>query len=452
MPQFNRRRERTLNSSSGTITLGTLKRFHPNGTLLETTKITSTRKPYGTHEVTSDNLNIGPPYLSGGPFASIKVGVNHNDIQGFGTYTTRPALRNQDWYEYVGGFVPPNLADTSFVSAYNAAASDDPYKSGLLPSGMDSLGEEAYNKMKPKLEIGGIAVFLAESREIPSMLKQSAKGFHDVWRHMGGDTSSLIMQPKKVADHYLNTQFGWRPFISDLVKFNDVIQNSEAYIKRINAQNGLWIKKNVRLSGSSTSQTTTFTDPLTPGIGPWGFEWEGMCQPTLVGSQLSYGTLEKINYTQRWNWASGSFKYYRPEFDETDPGYSSGWNTLNRHLILHGARINPSVIWKATRWTWLVDWFSNAGALIDRGTAWANDAVVSRYMFLMSRSLTSKIYRSAPRFWNGPRKFEWQSSVESKLREENESPYGFRLGLPLTARQLSILGAIGISRKVPGNR
>lgn len=449
MPQFNRRRERDFTTPTGNRKLGTLiTRMHPSDQLISKVDVVVPFSPYGTREVTLDNKNIGPPYLTGGPFVSIKVEVNHNEPQGFGTYSTRPAARffNSPYYEYTGSWVPPSLADSAYVAAFNAASHVDPYKSGLTPANLDDLGEEAFNKMRPKLEVGGIAVALAESRELPSMLGTSARGFHDIWKRMGGDTKSVVMQPKKVADHYLNTQFGWRPFISDLQKFSDVVQNSSSYIKRISAQNGKWIKKRVRLS-SSASSSGSIVDPITPGIGPWGPQFNNFCQPTVVGSQLSYGTVERISSTDTTNWGSGSWKYYRPEFDESDPGYNSGLSALQRQMMLHGARINPSVIWKATRWTWLIDWFSNAGALIDRGTAWGLDGVVSRYMFLMSHSITSKIYRSNPRFWNGPITMEWQSSVDSKLREEAGSPYSFRLGLPLTARQLSILAAIGLSRR-----
>lgn len=449
MPQFNRRRERELPPPSGERVIGTLiSRWHPSNQLYQTVAIKSPFRSFGMHEVTHDNKNIGPPYYTGGPFLSHKVYVDHNEPQGFGKYTTRMSARtfNSLWYEYTGGWVPPSLSDVAFIAAYHAAGGSGPNGGGYTPADLSDIGEEAFNRMKPKLEIGGISVALAEAREVPKMLATSAHGFHDVWKGMGGDTKSSIMQPKKIADHFLNHQFGWIPFIADLRRFNDVYQNSAAYMDRISKQNGLWIKKKVSLSGSSSSLETV-NDKWTPGIGPGGDIYRNMMDPVMIEGQLSYGSTKRTSKTETSNWASGSWKYYRPEFDRSLPGNDSGWSNLQRQMMLHGARINPSVVWNATRWSWLIDWFSNVGAVIDRGTSYAYDGVVSRYMFLMSHSISSMEYEVQARFWEGARTFTWRNAVDVKFREEAGSPFGFTGGLPLTARQLAILGAIGLSRR-----
>lgn len=460
MPGFLRRREREVPPQRVNLKTGHLiKRIYPNPAIYEEWDVIVPLSQYGLREVTFDSVNQGPPYKSGSDFANLKVDVDHNVIKGVGTYTTNPVYKNEGspWYEYTGGFIGPDLIEMFGVQdSYLLLNVDDPLDSGLITPDVAALGDEAYTKMSPKLSKADASVFLAEIRDVPHMLSGSARGFHDAWRLMGGNgyrssgkislAADLIMKPKKLGDHFINHQFGWVPFLNDLQKFNSTYQDAAKIMGNIRAHNGLWMKRNCHLAGSANETLVSHIE--SPQIGPWGDIYKGFCEvPEVVNGILSYGYSDRILSNETLNWAKGSVQYYRPEFDASLPDYNSGWNDLQRNLIIYGARINPSVVWRATPWTWLVDWHTNVGNTIDRASAWANDGVVWQYLYLMSQAKNVITHSSTVHFVGGDKTLSWRFYTSSKFRQNAGTPFGFTLKGPLSARQLAILAALGISRK-----
>lgn len=455
MPVFHRFRERDTPAPSGSVKCGTLYTYDSAGNEVSKQDYVKSLSPRNTIEKVWDSKNLGPPYLAGGDFGKFSAFVDHNTLKGVGTYRTNPALLSQGvpLYVYKGGFLPPDLVEWFGISGAAvfdnvlSASSADPTTSTLYPSNMAILGEEALRKMSPKLEEAGMSVFLGELRDIPKMLRGTSKGFHDVWKAMGGKGRSHIMQPKGLADHFINHQFGWVPFLSDLRKFNNVYQNSAAYMARISHENGQWTKRRRRLYGTQTS--TLMSQTGVAQVYPWGNQFSAMCNASVVNGQDAYAVTSRFYETIESNWSSGSVKYYRPEFDASLPGYNSGWNVLQRNLILYGARINPSVVWKLTPWSWLVDWHTNVGNTIERATAWANDSVVWQYHFVMSHVQNVFRHSVALNFAQGTQILDWHLVSDVKVREIGGSPFGFNFAGPLSARQAAILAALAISRKRP---
>jgi hypothetical protein len=145
---------------------------------------------------------------------------------------------------------------------------------------------------------------------------------------------------------------------------------------------------------------------------------------------------------------SGSFKYYRPEFDPDLPDYSSAWNAIQRQLTMYGARITPSNIYRATPWTWLIDWFSDFGSVVDRITDWAWDSILCKYLYLMRTDYRRVTLTQVLPFRTGDVVLSFQRETNAKIRRGSDSPYGFGLSWNnLSSRQLAILAALGVSRK-----
>lgn len=451
---FLRRRERGLSTGNTQQECGKMfKRIYPNKTVVEGPEKITQSVPIGTvREITWDSLNPGPPYRSGDNFASVKFSPVPNGIREHGSYTTRPAAQfiGSPVYEYSGGFVRPNYTWNSFTATLGL----NPF-SGSTFASLSSLGPEAFKKLKPRLEKAGLAVALAEARDLPRMLRTTSEGFHDIWKSMGGNpgnmgsAASAMMQPKKVANNFLNHQFGWVPFISDILKFDDVLRNSQKYMAKVSANNNTWVKKTRVHSDTSYDVLLSKEDTIwgsVPGIRPWDFRIESCVQPYLLGGSLRNGSHEQRMISIDHTWFEGSFKYYRHEFDRTIPNYDSAWNEARRMQTLLGARINPSVLYKATPWTWLIDWFSNVGDVIDNATEMANDQLVSRYLYLMCHKTSILRHTVVIPFWDNPISITWDQNIDTKQRERYDNPFGLSLSLPLTARQLAILAALGISR------
>lgn len=392
-----------------------------------------------------DEVHPGPPYLTGGPFLSVKATLPHHTILGKGVYNGNAhQLNANDWayWSYTGGFGDPYFGLTDSIALDEYVNAGKVLTNASLYPTLTPLASEAYNRLRPEIEHGGLGLALAEAREIPRMMKTTAEGFHTMWKSVGGNPSSSYkrMRPKKAADHYLNTQFGWVPFLGDFAKFYDVYLNSGKYIRQLTKDNNTWVRRH-RSDKKIESETVLATTPQRRcNPSDLGVEFGELFHPTTA-SQLILRESTMV-------WYEGSFKYYRPEFDGSKDWYNTSYGDIHRHLTLLGARINPSLIYNATPWTWLVDWFTNVGDTVQRASDSATDSIVSKYMYLMHHKIRELVVKVQlyPRH-SGVVNVEWSRKFDIKRRVSADSPYGFSLSPDaLSGRQLSILGALGLSR------
>lgn len=385
-------------------------------------------------------------FRTGGPFVSIKVRVPAMEWRGGGTYSrVYNGFPNSYRWEYSGYFSNPEINhDGVDPSVYPTGGGSVLVGNTLLPP-TAAWESQAYD-IGPKLEKGSAFNILYEYKDVPGQLRQTAKLFKDIYKEMGGNPTTPLMSPHRVSEDYLNLQFGWLPFISDINRMADMLIFSKQYIDDITSGNNTWIKRKKILSNVESSNR--IYRGYTPGCEPWGSDIELLCDDMLVDGVTCKGTFDVYSEDKTLVWAEGAFKYYRPEFDRSLPYYGSTVAAANRFITMTGARISPSHIWKAIPWSWAVDWFSNVGRIIERGEAQALDSMVTKYLYLMHHKI--RLIRSLHRinFSSGALQLEWVRNIETKQRKSADSPYGFVLGGDLSATQWSILGALGLSRNV----
>lgn len=393
-------------------------------------------------ERTWDVTNPGPPYKSGGFFHNYKARSPWADIQGQGLYKTA-GDGTGGWITqyYEGGFVPSAFG----TGAVNAVDFDNVGLSG--PYGQSfgdpsAMGASAYNKFAPKTSSADAAVFLGEIREVPRMLKTTSKGFHDVWKSMGGSKTSF--GPKHVADHWLNTQFGWLPFINDLRKFYSTYQNAEQKLAQLRRDNGQWVKRSGTFStNASRSDFVSGAAGNTASVWPGALLHFDMFRHDYPGNYNKWGNTDFSTEDYSKVWFEGSFKYYLDTF--SDAGATS-YNEIANTLRLYGLRVSPSLVWELTPWSWLIDWGTNAGDVIDNISSRYLDNTVNKYAFIMCHKRRRAVNASTLYFTSGNVNMVWSQDIETKCRVA-ASPFGFGLTLDdLSMRQLSILAALGISR------
>lgn len=396
-------------------------------------------------EYTTDDKHPGPPFHTGGPFANIKILHPSHKVFGHGSFSSLP---NQ-WGEvltYVGGFCPNIIS--GFLSGIIPNASSNPYFKPLdLLTDNSALRPGVYNALRPRLETAGLGVALAEARDLPRMMRTTAQGFHSIWTGLGGNHRHVSMRPKGAANQFLNAQFGWAPFVKDVHATIDTYISSRRYIDRIKSRNGKWSTRRRTYQDSTVYDATQrvasyAVEPLLPSDF-----YTARPLPDNLGSGYYY--YEVRTQVKKRTWAEGQFTYYRPEFDDSGVNsYDSSVNAVKRQMLLYGLRINPSTIYRATPWTWLIDWFTNVGDVVQRATDWGVDAIVSKYMYLMTHYVIDVSYKQILNLNAGPITIEWSEKLETKQRDEAATPFGFDLKpLDLSDRQIAILAALGISRR-----
>lgn len=406
--------------------------------------------PWSRAQVTMDTIHkrTSKGYRTGDDFSCLSYDwCTPFGVIGSGTFDRADMLGR-----YVGGFHPPigggDFSPPFWVDKFAFANQSIGQMLSSVNNtnhpNMDGLGDKGWKLTKPKLQKADLAVFGAEMRDMPRMLKQTSKRFHDIWRMMGGHftnskavvtTVANRMRPKKVADDFLNQQFGWKPFLGDLLKFNTVVTDYHDIIAKLQHRNDRWVRRRVPLGGGAV--TTHIHNQLGNKCLPM------VLHASYFSSPPSY-TVTQVENTLLS--AVGKFRYYRPEFD-SGPDEISQWNQAMQFITVSGLRPTPSNVYKAIPWTWLIDWFSNVGDYVDHLNDIWIDSVVAEYVFVMKHQITTREFHQDLPFRSMPLALKFIRKIDSKQRLRGHSPYAFDLSWDsLDPRKLAILAALGITR------
>jgi len=360
-----------------------------------------------------DELHAGPPFRSGGPFFHFVKNLPSARKVNVGTYFSLNGS-----YKYVGGFfinyTPPLNWDIAFADRDVSFSAD---------------GATGWNRSKPGRVGADLGQTFGEIRDVPLMLKHTAKGFHDIWKSMGGHKRDF--GPKVVADHWLNTQFGWLPFLNDIRKSIKTYLAFDKQFKQLVENNGQWQRR------GCTVRTELDTEVIAS-------DSQHTAHAPLQSSYFYSNPFQTGHYEVRRvhslkSWFSASFKYYIPDIQSIE---------FKRWYIqqIFGMHVSPSLVWELTPWSWLVDWFSNAGDVISNITSPNYDGLVAQYAYVMGKIEDVYTISSCHNLGTSPINASITYSAKSESREA-ASPFGFGLSGPdLTPRQNSILAALGISR------
>jgi len=397
-----------------------------------------------------------PLYLTGGPFLNVRIdtGLPPQGVVGSGTYYSVDGN-----HRYEGGFMPPN--NNAWGSGWASTPLAFTGSSNALLPDVAPYFDRAWRSAKPKLEMASLYVFLKEIGDTVPMLQTTAKALGikyqsaDFYKtvatdygsqvvHFGSRLSSRDMKPKEIAEHFINHEFGWAPFLGDLKSFFTTYLDASEIIKKISDENGKWVRKSVGVTKdvsdvviSETVLPFNSVSYATPCF-PVGFPSYFFTSPP------SWSITEKTSLSIH---ASGKFRFYRPEFDVTLPDYTSAWNQVMRYVKIYGLEVNPYHVWQATPWTWLVDWVTNIGSYIQRMSDTLEDQVAAAYFYITAHKRVERTLTVKLPFTSGLKTLSFVRSYSSKQRVSADSPYGFRVSWDsLSPERLAILGALGITR------
>lgn len=420
--------------------------------------INGTSTPTGLRrEVTTDETHGAPPYREGGPFFSVKLYYPDFAVPGYsirGKDITQPnsttgAFQPGDVWtrRYEGGcYIAQGFAymSSSLGSKENMDSSED-YDPVVNPNDLDTLGPRGWSKLRPKVERASVAQSVIELREAPRMLQSSVKSASSVWEAMAGrkyrNVADLRKVPKELSQEFLNVQFGWKPLVRDVTAASDVVINFDKYVETTKRNNDRWLKRQWNEEVLESSDLVHNEGGLANSrIAPKG------TSDYFVSWTSNYQVFKE---TFSDVWYEGSFKYYRPEFDA---GLESGYPAVRRArqmLSLLGGNITPTVLYKVTPWTWLVDWFVNVGDNVQRFEDMATGQVAARYMYLMRHTREQYRYYTSSQAYHGQGYVTVEAfrRLEVKCRVQSAGNFHFSLQpTGLSGTQLAILAALGITR------
>lgn len=388
--------------------------------------------PYLTRETCWDEIHKGPPFKEGGPFDKWTSRVGSHQPTG---YCNIESVWGDRVHRYTGAFVcaqPVDFFRTFFTwspgyfenAPINVVGGDSTWGS------VSSYGPTAWKRFQPGKSIADASVFIGELSDLPRMLRSTAKWFNREYILRFGKRPSG--KKKELADAWLNAQFGWIPFISDLRKFYRAYVNMDRWYNQLVRQNGQWIKRKGSMVTSTKAEQVWYSDSQHMSVPDFTFHPLWYIPGVASRSKV-------IRYTDDKVWFEGSFRYYVPNIESVE---------FKRRAIAHlfGLDVNPAVLWELIPFSWLVDWCTNVGDILSSHSSNSLfNNLVARYAYLMGTKSERLEVVSLPAFTWRP-KHVWTLQLERKTRREaNNFGFGLSDG-DLTARQWSILGALGISR------
>jgi len=292
------------------------------------------------------------------------------------------------------------------------------------------LGTTAIARCKPTNNISNLATDLVETytQGLPKLLG------HSLWK----DRANIA---KGAGSEYLNSEFGWKPLVSDVRSAAYAVANSHRLIKSYEDNSGQLVRRRYEFP---IEETHTKEDL---GISD-GVNFQGATTSAMINQSLSRPHLIKETWTYKRTWFSGGFTYHLPI------GFRSrNWlaETYAKTGYLIGTELTPESLWQVTPWTWAANWFSNMGDLISNYSDWATDGLVLRYGYIMEHKWTMVTYSlDRPSRWitkgTDNRVCPVTYFVESKRRDK-ATPFGFGLNWnSFSPRQLAITLALGLTR------
>lgn len=325
-----------------------------------------------------------------------------------------------------GRIYPFHHGNTSFLLTGCPTPSTD--------SELDAYGTTAIARTRPTKPLVAMDQFLGELRDLPKFAV-------DTWKNR---TKGFMALAKGGSKDYLNAQFGWIPFLSDISKFAKTSHSAQKHIDQFLRDSGKTVRRRYGLPGTtSTSLGQTYT-------------WYGapVCQLNLVQSA---GIVQQETVVTSQRWFSGAYRYLVPGYDELFSPETGkidlaklGQQSEQLAHKLYGLRIDPHTLWSLAPWSWAIDWVSNAGDVVDNMSAFSSDHLVLKYGYVMETlSKTERFSVTKPMVLsNGFRASSIQTVSYVTKSRRRATPYGFGLNPgTFSARQWSIIAALGISKK-----
>jgi hypothetical protein len=289
-------------------------------------------------------------------------------------------------------------------------------------------GSQAWHKFKPGQSEASLGVFLGELTDLPRMLKTSAYGFVDAYKAFARRSGKKLT--KQASDHFLNTQFGWMPFVSDLRKMYNLSQHLDQAIKQLRRDNNQWIKR----SGTVDKEETMEVRGPFPGQVSFPILYNKLyVNPSAKGEYTFEDVIRyKVHFTAR-------FKYYIPNIE------SVAWGRKAKRALF-GLNLNPQLIWELTPWSWLVDWVADVGKLLEQFDNGLAENLVAKYAYVANTYDSYTRVKEVLNLNTGNLPNQWNYGYRRYSRDI-ASPFGFEMSNnDLSVRQKLILGALGISR------
>jgi hypothetical protein len=239
---------------------------------------------------------------------------------------------------------------------------------------MDELASEALAFMTPRINEGTSLVnFIIELKDFKRMVsprqfrlerKYSALRLMRDPRHREQFRQELI---RKLTGAHLNASFGIVPFVSDIFQMHDDLTSLSARLSRLKRFAGTPQTRHYRrylpMPDGSPSTRDRKVDIKPSYLVSWPDPYLG--DGAFVAQNRNHATSGGKPSVVRWaEWVQRPVYHATMRYIYTLPHMSEFGEKVAVHLDNLGIRLDPSIIWNAIPFTFLVDWVVDVSSFL----------------------------------------------------------------------------------------
>jgi hypothetical protein len=316
--------------------------------------------------------------------------------------------------DFGNSFFSKTQGSNQFVGNFTISTITSAYQHLNMPSShtdssLNTQGATAISRSIPSNPIFDLATFIGETRAdgLPNAAGVAT------WRNRTHLANSA-------GDEYLNVEFGWLPFVSDLKNFAKAVNNSHEIWSRYRKGSGHKSRVGYSFPSTEDSKSSAVSFGALPSSAGTG---------SGIVTEFARDTI----------WFKGAFKYYIPE----PHGLGSRMEYYRSQArLLYGLDLSPATVWNLTPWSWATDWFADTGDVLNNISRLGDDGLVLQYGYIMSQQTLQSIMAGNI---NGVAVS--RTDTTKRCRRLPSNPYGFGVSWDsLSNTQLAVLAALGLSR------
>jgi hypothetical protein len=330
-----------------------------------------------------------------------------------------------------------SLKFLTFVGKYFAiaAGSDIGPTDSIWPTMPDELTEINYCRTKGTFAINATVPTKPMFSLATALGELHSDGLPSLFGSVLFRSRGFAARGKALGSEYLNLEFGWKPFVSDLKDLCKVIVQAREKLAIYEANSGRYLGRHFEFPTEVTNTLSTLSNAAPSPALDTSF---------YVGTPIKARTLHRLSTVECW--FTGGYQYYLPPVTDSREKIIR-YSSLAEKLL--GLRITPEVLWNLAPWTWLSDWFLNFGNVLSNVSAMSADNCVLRHGYIMcsKNTVDTYVHPGVNQLGHGNTGPIIQTfSTKSKMRRR-ATPYGFGVTWSgFTPRQIAILAALGVTR------
>lgn len=266
-----------------------------------------------------------------------------------------------------------------------------------------------------------------ELKDVPDMIRQGGRVLKAI--QAGRGFKHLIRKNSAVRDTAaanLAIEFGWKPFLNDLIAIGKLQSSMEKRRKMFEKLKTRGLRGRVGL-GNTVSTSYNAGYPL-----------------FSVGGLLVTAPLFTTLSAERWGTIRWKINQSMP-LPQTD-------GELYRHALGLTAANIPLAVWESLPWSWLTDWFVSVDQMLKASN---RTTAIPTHVCVMTKRTTTAAHPG--KVLKGSNYLATLSPGTKKVWRHERHPFGGVLPISasfpfLTGYQLSILGSLAIQRAPRGRR